>query len=127
MLDLITRFQKLPNGVRKTVYSFLQHDTAIIINDAINNNKMKLKYVKACIIKSPYVKNFFTEETYGLELISDFALHDCYSGGFIHIIGPHLLELRPSNLKQINYGEGAIKRINLSMGEIVRLRRKGLW
>lgn len=127
MSDLITRFQNLPNGVRRIVYNYLQHDTAKFINKAIIDNKMKLRYVRYCIIKPQYIDNFLSGETYGWGLISDFALHDCYYGGFIHIIAPHLLELRPSNLKRINYGEGAIQRTNLSTGEIIRLRRKGFW
>ena len=120
MSNFITKVKNLPDGVRGIVYKYLQHDNARIIKEAIKNNKMKLKYLKSHTIKHA---NFRSEPTGWID--REFLQDNNYNGN-THIISLALLELRPSNLKQKTYGEGAIERTNLSIGEIVRLRRLGL-
>ena len=113
MLDLITRFKSLPDGVRGIVYKYLHHDNAIIIKEAIKNNKMKLKYLKSHTIKHAYFVSEPMRWMIDREFLQDYT----------HIISLALLELRPSNLKQKTYGEGVIERTNFSIGEMVRLRQ----
>tara|TARA_B100000902_G_C27288185_1_gene905602 strand:+ start:1674 stop:2042 length:369 start_codon:yes stop_codon:yes gene_type:complete len=122
MCNLINKVKNLPNGIRRNVYNYIQHDVAIIVTDAINNNKMKLKYLKNRTIRYPY--NYLSTSHWLREAA---VLHDNYYGSLIYIIESHLLELRPSQLKQKMYGEGTIERTNLSVGELVRLRRQGVW
>ena len=131
MSNFIKKVKNLPDGVRGIVYKYLQHDNARIIKEAIKNNKMKLKYLKSHIINS-YRSRLtdshadWSEERFWIQRLGHRLLQDNNYMGNTHIISLALLELRPSNLKQKTYGEGTIERTNLSIGEIVRLRRLGL-
>ena len=128
MSNFIKKVKNLPDGVRGIVYKYLQHDNARIIKEAIKNNKMRLKYLKSHIINSYSIKHVggLKKNIHGqlwMQQLGNRLLHNNTYQGNTHIITPALLELRPSNLKQKTYGEGAIERTNLSIGEIVRLRR----
>ena len=155
MSNFVIKLKNLPNGVRGIIYKYLQHDNARIIKEAIKNNKMKLKYLKSHTIKhanfrskrssvlvatqSPVVARRASRQILsgnerhgapvpggrGARIDREFLQDNNYNYN-VHIITLALLELRPSNLKQKTYGEGAIERTNLSIGEIIRLRRLGL-
>ena len=131
MTNFITKVKNLPDGVRGIVYKYLQHDNARIIKEAIKNNKMTLKYLKSHTInsyRSRLTDSYadWSEERFWIQRLGHRLLQDNNYMGNTHIISLALLELRPSNLKQKTYGEGTIERTNLSIGEIVRLRRLGL-
>tara|TARA_Y100000389_G_C17471082_1_gene530998 strand:+ start:5672 stop:6007 length:336 start_codon:yes stop_codon:yes gene_type:complete len=105
MATLITKFQALPDGVRGVVYEFLpRHDTASLMAIAIKEGILKLKYVNI-IPKNHSQHNY-------LNFMGD-----------VYLITRHLKELRPTVLRQDTYGDGVIQRINISVGERVRLRR----
>ena len=105
MATLATKFHTLPDGVRGIVYEFLpRHDTASLMAIAIKEGILKLKYVNS-------IPKIHSQHNY-LNFIGD-----------IYLITRHLKELRPTVLKQDTYGDGVIQRINISVGERVRLRR----
>jgi len=76
--------------------------TASLITKAIKENTLKLKYLKM-------IPRFASQHNY-LNFMGD-----------VYLITKHLKELRPSVLQSDTYGDGTIKRINISIGEILRL------
>ena len=128
MATLATKFNALPDGVRGVIYGFLpRHDTATLIAEGINKRDIRLRYVRD--LYSPYC---------GLSA----RLRPGYDIGWDHRISPkdliktetswpikHLKELRPTKLLCDTYGNGSIKRIDISVGEKVRLRaiKQGLF
>ena len=115
MTELISKIKCLPDGVRGIIYDYMpRHDAAAIIEDAINKNKLNLNYVKTRLFPRQGSKAL----PRGWTLAS--------SPGDVTITNEivvwHLKELRPSRLLCDTYGDGLIKRNNISVGEKVRLR-----
>ena len=90
---------RLPDGVRRIVYSYLRSEVATIIADGIKNQSLQLRYVRM----NQLIRD-------GKTLLDIFPI-------------PFLKELRPSTLGSVYYGEGTIQRTLLSVGERVRLIR----
>ena len=104
-------FHALPDGVRGVVYDFLpRHDTAKLLIDAINDNNLKLKYVRNTV--------FVCTGSLGLPIDWDHRLVPNNN----NILNCHLKELRPTKLLSDTYGGGTIARTDISVGERVRLR-----
>lgn len=121
MTELITKIKYLPDGVREIVYKYMpRNDTAAIIEDAINKNKLNLNYVRARLFPREGSKALPREWTLASSP-GDLTRSN-------EIIVWHLKELRPSRLLCDTYGDGLIKRKNISVGEKVRLQaiKKGI-
>ena len=121
MTEFINKVRELPDGVRRLVFDYFpRHDTAAAIKDAIKNKHFHLKYVRSRqfpVRGSKALPNDWTLATSS----SDLTISN-------NIIVWHLKELRPTRLISDTYGDGAIERTDISVGERVRLQaiKKGL-
>ena len=101
---LIVLLKQLPDELKRKIMLYIPNisKTASLIAKAIKDDTLKLKYLKM-------VPRNVSQHNY-LNFIGD-----------VYLITRHLRELRPCILKQDTYGDGVIKRINISVGEILRL------
>ena len=119
MSDFINKVKDLPDGVRGIIFKYLPiHENAVLIKDAIKNDKFHLKYVRSRGFPcrgSKALPNGWTLASQSLPITND-------------ILVWHLRELRPTRLLSDTYGDGAIERTNISVGERVRLQaiKKGV-
>ena len=121
MTEFISKVKALPDGVRRLVFDYFpRHDTAAAIKDAIKNNRLNLKYVRSRQFPDRGSKSLPDGWTLATSSRGKTYIND--------IIVWHLRELRPTRLISDTYGNGIIKRINISIGEKTRLKaiKKGL-
>ena len=128
MTELINKVKLLPDGVRGNVFSYIpRHDVATAVKEAIQNKCLKLKYVRS----RQFPKRGSKALPNGWNLAWPHDAEPPYHISTLstnNIIVWHLKELRPTSLISDTYGNGIIKRTNISVGERVRLQaiKKGL-
>tara|TARA_Y100000389_G_C17471082_1_gene530997 strand:+ start:5219 stop:5617 length:399 start_codon:yes stop_codon:yes gene_type:complete len=116
MATLATKFNALPDGVRGVIYEFLpRHDTATLIAEGINKRDLRLKYVRSRYIPSCPDTSIYWDHRISPTSTMFITQNEPK-------IAKHLKELRPTKLLCDTYGNGSIKRIDISIGEKARLR-----
>ena len=97
---------ELPDELKRKILLYIPNmsKTASLISKAIEDKVLQLKYIRM-IPHTPSQHKY-------LNFVGD-----------VYLITRHLKELRPTVLRQDTYGDGVLQRINISVGERVRLRR----